>query len=55
MSAWLNSFATFWDIPTFLANWGLWAAAAIVRACFFVLLGMGCLRGLCRLGRRLLG
>lgn len=39
-SAALNSLATLTEIPTFLANCGLWAAAAMVRACFFEVLGI---------------
>src|SRR6266436_911771 len=40
VSARLNSFATFVGIPTFLAKLGLWAAAAMVRACLGDLLGI---------------
>jgi hypothetical protein len=40
LSAAWNSFATFCGIPTFLANFGLWAAACMVRACFFEVLGI---------------
>src|SRR6266403_1943136 len=43
VSARLNSLATLVGIPAFLANAGLCAAAAIVRACFADLLGIGLL------------
>src|SRR5882762_9187156 len=41
LSARLNSLATFCGMPTRLANLGLCAAAAIVRACLADLLGIG--------------
>src|SRR6266403_1612333 len=40
VSARLNSLATFVGMPTFLANAGLWAAAAIVPACLADLEGI---------------
>src|SRR6266404_2893340 len=40
VSARLNSLATLVGMPTFLAKAGLWAAAAIVRACLGDLLGI---------------
>jgi hypothetical protein len=40
VSAWLKSLATLGGMPTFFANAGLWAAAAMVRACLGDLLGI---------------
>lgn len=44
LSAELNSLATDVEIPAFLAKDGLWAAAAMKRACLADLLGMSSIK-----------